>query len=306
MHAEFQQNTYRKEMKLMAKKGLGKGLGVLLPATEPITTAPEISEDAVVELKLMDIEPNAGQPRKKFDDDHLTELSESIKEHGVITPILVHKSDNGYYRIIAGERRWRASKLAGKKTIPAIIKDYDKMKVYEVSLIENLQRKDLNPVEEALGYKKLMDDFGLTQEQIAQKLSKSRSGIANSLRLLSLSKEALELLENGSLSSGHAKILAGIDNSKLQTELAQLVAENGLSVRELEKLVKKPEAKKQPSKKEDINTMLAYEGLEKRIADIFSTKVKIVNNKGKGKITIDYYSNDDLERIAKLLENIGK
>ena len=169
-----------------------------------------------------------------------------------------------------------------------------------------MQRQDLNPVEEALGYKKLMEDFSLTQEQIAQKLSKSRSGIANSLRLLSLTKEALELLENGSISSGHAKILAGIDDKKLQTELAQLVAENGLSVRELEKIAKRPEAKKEVPKKEDINTKLAFEGLEKRIADIFSTKVKIVNNKGKGKITIDYYSGEDLERITKLLENIGK
>ena len=291
----------------MAKKGLGKGLGVLLPTTDvqPAPT-PVVGEDAVVELKIMDVEPNSEQPRKRFDDEHLAELAESIKEHGVITPILVHKSDNGYYKIIAGERRWRASKIAGSKTIPAIIKDYDQMKVYEVALIENLQRQDLNPVEEALGYKKLMEDFSLTQEQIAQKLSKSRSGIANSLRLLSLTKEALELLENGSISSGHAKILAGIDDKKVQTELAQLVAENGLSVRELEKIAKKPEAKKEVVKKEDINTKLAFEGLEKRIADIFSTKVKIVNNKGKGKITIDYYSGEDLERITKLLENIGK
>ena len=290
----------------MAKKGLGKGLGVLLPTAEQPVQSPDISEDAIVELKLIDVEPNAEQPRKKFDDEHLSELAESIKEHGVITPILVHKSENGYYKIIAGERRWRASKLAGKKTIPAIIKDYDKMKIYEVALIENLQRQDLNPVEEALGYKKLMEDFSLTQEQIAQKLSKSRSGIANSLRLLSLSKEALALLENGSISSGHAKILAGIEDKKVQTELAQLVCENNLSVRELEKIVKKSAAPAPKTKKEDINTKLAYEGLEKRIADIFSTKVKIVNNKGKGKITIDYYSNEDLERITKLLENIGK
>lgn len=290
----------------MAKKGLGKGLGVLLPTTEPVAQPPEISDDAIVELKVMDVEPNSEQPRKKFDDEHLAELAESIKEHGVITPILVHKSDNGYYKIIAGERRWRASKLAGAKTIPAIIKDYDQMKIYEVSLIENLQRQDLNPVEEALGYKKLMEDFSLTQEQIAKKLSKSRSGIANSLRLLSLSKEALKLLENGSITSGHAKVLAGIEDAKIQTELALLVSENNLSVRELEKLVKKPDTPKEKNKKEDINTKLAYEGLEKRIADIFSTKVKIVNNKGKGKITIDYYSNEDLERITKLLENIGK
>lgn len=290
----------------MAKKGLGKGLGVLLTATETVASPQNTSDDAVVELKIIDVEPNAEQPRKKFDDEHLAFLAESIKEHGVISPILVCKSDNGYYKIIAGERRWRASKLAGKKTIPAIVKDYDQMKVYEVSLIENLQRQDLNPVEEALGYKKLIDDFDLTQDQIAKKLSKSRSSIANSLRLLSLSEEALELLENGSISTGHAKILAGIDNAKIQTELAKLVAENSLTVRELENLIKKSDGKKKKPKKEDINTMLAFEDLEKRIADIFATKVKITSSKGKGKITIDYYSNDDLERITKLLENIGK
>lgn len=290
----------------MAKKGLGKGLGVLLTATETVASPQNTSDDAVVELKIIDVEPNAEQPRKKFDDEHLAFLAESIKEHGVISPILVCKSDNGYYKIIAGERRWRASKLAGKKTIPAIVKDYDQMKVYEVSLIENLQRQDLNPVEEALGYKKLIDDFDLTQDQIAKKLSKSRSSIANSLRLLSLSEEVLGLLENGSISTGHAKILAGIDNAKIQTELAKLVAENSLTVRELENLIKKSEGKKKKPKKEDINTMLAFEDLEKRIADIFATKVKITSSKGKGKITIDYYSNDDLERITKLLENIGK
>ena len=290
----------------MAKKGLGKGLGVLLTATETVASPQNTSDDAVVELKIIDIEPNAEQPRKKFDDEHLAFLAESIKEHGVISPILVCKSDNGYYKIIAGERRWRASKLAGKKTIPAIVKDYDQMKVYEVSLIENLQRQDLNPVEEALGYKKLIDDFDLTQDQIAKKLSKSRSSIANSLRLLSLSEEVLGLLENGSISTGHAKILAGIDNAKIQTELAKLVAENSLTVRELENLIKKSDGKKKKPKKEDINTMLAFEDLEKRIADIFATKVKITSSKGKGKITIDYYSNDDLERITKLLENIGK
>lgn len=290
----------------MAKKGLGKGLGVLLTATESVASPINTRDDEVVELKIIDVEPNAEQPRKKFDDENLAFLAESIKEHGVISPILVCKSDNGYYKIIAGERRWRASKLAGKKTIPAIVKDYDRMKVYEISLIENLQRQDLNPVEEALGYKKLIDDFDLTQEQIAKKLSKSRSSIANSLRLLSLSKEALELLEKGSISIGHAKILAGIDSAKIQTELANLVSENALTVRELEKLIKKQDEKKPKSKKEDINTLLAFEDLEKRIADIFATKVKISDNKGKGKITIDYYSNDDLERITKLLENIGK
>jgi ParB family chromosome partitioning protein len=170
----------------MAKKGLGKGLNALISDPHVEDTAPVISKDAVITLKLMDVEPNSNQPRKAFDDEALNELSKSIKEHGVISPIIVSPPVNGYYKIIAGERRWRASKLAGMKTIPAIIKEYDDENLYEVALIENLQRQDLNPVEEAMGYKKLMDDFNLTQEKIAEKLSKSRSSIANSLRLLAL------------------------------------------------------------------------------------------------------------------------
>ena len=288
----------------MAKKGLGKGLNALISSPEITETKPEINGEAVVTLKIMDVEPNSEQPRKVFEDEALTELSESIKEHGVITPIIVAPPVNGYYKIIAGERRWRASKLAGQKTIPAIIKDYDEVKLYEVSLIENLQRKDLNPVEEAMGYKKLMDDFNLTQEKISERLSKSRSSIANSLRLLSLDKSVLELLAKGIISTGHAKILVALD-TKTQIKLSKEIAEKNLSVRELENAVKS--LSKPKKEKQNYNLMLAFEEIEKSLTESLSTKVKIANSKnGKGKITIDYYSTEDLERITKLLTNNGK
>ena len=290
----------------MAKKGLGKGLNALISAPEPEAAQPQVSGESIVTLKLMDVEPNSNQPRKVFEDEALAELAESIKEHGVISPIIVAPPVNGYYKIIAGERRWRASKLAGVKTIPAIIKDYDSLKLYEVSLIENLQRRDLNPVEEAMGYRKLMDDFNLTQEKIAERLSKSRSSIANSLRLLSLSQTALDLLAHEKISTGHAKVLVAVD-SKLQTKLAKEAAEKSLSVRELETMIKQLSKKEKPKAKQDLNLKFAFEEIEKRIADSLATKVKIANSKnGKGKITIDYYSTEDLERITNLLSNNGK
>ncbi len=291
----------------MAKKGLGRGLNALLQSDEPISSAAKTSgEETVSELKIMDIEPNISQPRKDFDDEKISELADSIREHGVITPILVQKSENGFYKIIAGERRWRASKLAGKKTIPAIIKDYDKEEFYEVSLIENLQRQDLNPVEEALGYKRLMDEFGFTQEDVAKKLSKSRSSVANSLRLLNLEKEVMEFLSGGKISTGHAKVLLGLSDKKRQISLAKETYEKELSVRQLESLLKATSKKPKKEIGKDLNIRLAFENAEKRFSDIFSTKVQIVDKEGKGKITIDYYSKEDLDRITKLLEKIKK
>lgn len=295
---------------MAAKRGLGKGVNALFreqePVAAPAATQPLAEGEAVVELKVVDVEPNAGQPRKDFDDTALAELADSIREHGVLTPILVQKGENGFYKIIAGERRWRASKLAGQKTIPAIVKDFDEMKIHEVALIENLQRRDLNPVEEALGYRQLMDDYNLTQEKISQRLGKSRSSIANALRLLSLAKPALDLLAKGDISTGHAKVLAGIEDAKQQAQLAELVAKDNLSVRELENIIRNMTKKTKKPKKEDINLKLAFETIEKRIADSLATKVKISNSNGKGKITIDYYSTEDLERITSLLENNGK
>ncbi len=291
----------------MAKKGLGRGLNALLQSDEPISSEVKVQgKETVSELKIMDIEPNTTQPRKDFDDEKISELADSIKEHGVISPILVQKSENGFYKIIAGERRWRASKLAGKKTIPAIIKDYNKEEFYEVSLIENLQRQDLNPVEEALGYKRLMDEFGFTQEEVAKKLSKSRSSVANSLRLLNLEKEVMELLREGKISTGHAKVLLGLSDKKRQIALSKEVAEKELSVRQLENLIKADTQKPKKEIKKDLNLRLAFEDAEKRFSNIFSTKVQIVDKKGKGKITIDYYSKEDLDRITKLLEKIKK
>ena len=291
----------------MAKKGLGRGLNALLQSDEPISSEVKVQgQETVSELKIMDIEPNTTQPRKDFDDEKISELADSIKEHGVITPILVQKSENGFYKIIAGERRWRASKLAGKKTIPAIIKEYNKEEFYEVSLIENLQRQDLNPVEEALGYKRLMDEFGFTQEEVAKKLSKSRSSVANSLRLLNLEKEVMELLREGKISTGHAKVLLGLSDKKRQIALSKEVAEKELSVRQLENLIKADTQKPKKEIKKDLNLRLAFEDAEKRFSNIFSTKVQIVDKKGKGKITIDYYSKEDLDRITKLLEKIKK
>ncbi len=296
---------------MAGKRGLGKGVNALFANQEPIAS-PQINlqtipdGEAVVELKVMDVEPNSEQPRKDFDEVALTELADSIREHGVLTPIMVQKSKNGFYKIIAGERRWRASKLAGQKTIPAIIKDFDEEKIHQVALIENLQRRDLNPVEEALGYRQLMDVYNLTQDKISQKLGKSRSSIANALRLLNLDKQILDLLAKGEISTGHAKVLAGIEDKSEQIKYALQTAKDSLSVRELENLIKSMSKKPAKPKKQDINLRLAFETIEKRIADSLATKVKISNKNGKGKITIDYYSTEDLERITNLLEINGK
>ena len=284
-------------------KGLGRGLGALIkenPVVEEVSTP--VANGSVTELKIVDVEPNKGQPRKDFDEEALEALSESIKEHGVIQPILVIKSENGFYKLIAGERRWRAAKMAGLKKIPAIIKDYDDVKAYEVSLIENLQREDLNPIEESLGYKKLIDEFSLTQEQISKRVSKSRSAVANSLRLLTLPDEVVRLIEDKKLSTGHAKVLLSANDKKFIVETAKLVVEKQISVRDLEKIVKL-EGKPQPKeKKEDLNLKLAIMELEKTASELIGSKVKISGGKNKGKIEIEYYGNDDLERIINLLK----
>jgi len=283
---------------LIKKKGLGKGLGALLTDENS-----SIESDSIKEIKLVDIEPNAGQPRKAFDDDKLSELAESIKINGVISPILVHESENGYYKIIAGERRWRASKLAGLKTIPAIVKKAEELKVYELALIENLQRQDLNPIEEALGYRKLMFEYGLTQEQVSERVSKSRSSVANALRLLNLPDEVIKMIENGDISVGHAKVLLSLsDNNKIIT-LANLVYQDGLSVRELEIAIKNENKPVKQKKETDLNLKLAFETIEKSVSSVLGTKVKIIDNNNKGKIQIEYYSSKDLERILKIIEN---
>lgn len=236
-------------------------------------------------------------------------MAASIREHGVISPILVKKQSNGFYKIIAGERRWRASKKAGKKTIPAIIKDFTNQQVQEIALIENLQREDLNPIEEARGYKQLMEDFELTQEQISQKVSKSRSTVANSLRLLNLSTKICGYIEQNKLSAAHAKILLSITDKDLQDNYAEICVNENLTRRELEKLIKenpngKVIEKKKKEVKEDLNLTLALMDFEKKMENSLGTKVKVINGKKKGKIEIEYYGSADLERICRIL-NIG-
>ena len=289
----------------MAKKGLGKGLGALLgddgakDVVSPVSS-PDI-KDSVITLKLVDIEPNREQPRKDFDDEKLDELASSIKEHGVIQPILVARSENGFYSIIAGERRWRAAKKAGIKTIPAIIKDFDSLKIQEVALIENLQRENLNPVEEALGYKKLMEDFSLTQEQISSKMGKSRSSVANSLRLLNLAPDALDALKKNEISFGHAKVILSLENKKAQSELTKKIIQDDLSVRATEQLLKEKDTKPPKKKKVNLSVKLAFETIEKSISSALGTNVKISDKGNKGTIQISYYSKEELERITEIL-----
>lgn len=295
---------------MMAKKGLGRGLGALLgeSGAEDVVMpkAETFEKDSVVNLKLVDIEPNREQPRVDFDDEKLEELASSIKEHGVLSPILVAKSDNGFYSIVAGERRWRAAKKAGIKTIPAIIKDFDELKIQEVALIENLQREDLNPVEEALGYKKLMENFSLTQEQISGKMGKSRSSVANSLRLLNLSPEVLEMVKNKEISFGHAKVILGAESKKAQLEIAKRVKAEDLSVRATEELIKEKPKKAKKEKKINLNLKLAFETIENSLSSTFGTDVKIADKGNKGTIRISYYSKEELERITKILQKKGK
>ena len=288
----------------MAKKGLGRGLDTLLGGgnAEDIVSPKKksVPKDGVTLIKIVDIEPNRLQPRKEFDDEALAELAESIKTHGVITPIIVKEAENGFYTIVAGERRWRASKIAGLKEIPAVVRELSDMQTQEIALIENLQRQDLNPVEEALGYKKLMDDFGLTQEQIAQKMSKSRSSVANSLRVLTLAKDVLELLKDGKISFGHAKVIIACDKKK-QSEIAKRIVAEDLSVRATEELLKAKEQKPKKKTKTDISRSLAFDEAEKKISSIIGANVKINDKGDKGTVKIEYFSSDELKKILKLL-----
>lgn len=280
---------------MIKKTGLGKGLGALIPENE------DKVENAITEIKLTDIEPNDKQPRKEFDDSALTDLSESIKEHGVVQPIIVRKLGNGY-QIIAGERRWRASRLAGVKTIPAIVKDCTNLEVMELALIENLQREDLNSIEEAQAYKSLLEEYEMTQEEIAKKIGKSRPAIANSLRLLQLPTVIKDMIASGKISQGHARALLAIEGEKKQLEIAEKIIEQQLNVRQIEKLAKTEKTKEKTIEKEDIY-QIEIKQLEERLKEALGTKVTIQHKKDKGKIEIEYYSNDELDRIIELMEN---
>lgn len=291
------------------KNALGKGLNVLIPeasTTQPIkrrTRKSNASNESNLTLHINAIEPNRNQPRKVFDEKTLDELAASIKQFGIIQPIVVQKRED-YYEIIAGERRWRAAKIAGLKEIPVIIKEYSDNEMLEISLIENIQREDLNPIEEAKAYQALIEEFHLKQEEIADKVSKSRSAITNSMRLLKLSKPVQEMLINGEISMGHARALLAITDEDIQVKTAERVRDEGLSVRNIEKIVKDLSSKRDNKKEETDDTYkFLYRDLEENLKQILGNKVTIKNKKNnKGKIEIEYYSQDDLERIIDLLK----
>lgn len=264
-------------------------------------------EGNVIQVKISEVEPNRSQPRKNFEEDSIAELAESIRQFGILQPLLVVKRD-GYYEIVAGERRWRAAKQAGLKTVPVIVKNLSEQEFVEISLIENIQREDLNPVEEAQAYKRLIEEFSLKQEEIAERVSKSRTAIANSLRLLKLDDRVLQMINDNSISAGHARALLGLSTGDLQARAAMKVFDEKLSVRETEKLVKKMT----DAPKEVVNTPLRdtsqdviFENLENRMKGILGTKVSIQRKKNnKGTIEIEYYSNDELDRLVELLGTI--
>ena len=299
----------------MIKKGLGKGLDALFSVYEEDDNkqAEQIkkyeeknnikqADSGVLEVELTKIKPNPNQPRKNFDQTALEELMESIKIHGVIQPIVLANHIDGGYIIIAGERRFRASQMAKLKTIPAIIKDYTERQIKEIALIENLQREDLNPIETAKALKDVMLEYDMTQDEIADRIGKSRSAIANTLRLLSLSAEVMKLVEEGKLSAGHARTLVVISDKKVQYTIALKASEDKMSVRDLEKAVKdvlNPPVKK---KKLDRNQSLELKELVSDMQKVFSTKVSVLGSDHKGRIYIDYFSKDDLNRICELVE----
>lgn len=283
----------------MSKKtGLGKGLDALFgPAPEE----EQIQENDILKnLQINEVEPNRDQPRKNFNQEALEELANSIKEYGLIQPIVVSKKD-GYYCIIAGERRWRACKLAGLKEIPAIIREDDEKKNQEIALIENIQREDLNPFEKALGIKNLMNTYNLTQEEVAKKLGMGRSTVANSIRVLNLDSRVLELVKQGKITEAHCKLLLAITDPEKQYFTALDIVERGTTTKELEKTNQKINKKKVST--EDLKrTKILYKDIENTFQGFFGTKVKIAPGKKKGKIMIEYASNDDLERILKLIK----
>lgn len=289
------------------KRGLGKGLDVMIPnrIIEPESNGDDnVSRETL--LPINEIEPNKSQPRKKFDQESLQELAESIKQYGVIQPLLVQKKDK-YYEIIAGERRWRASRLAGLKEVPVIIKDYSPQETVEIALIENIQREDLNPIEEAQAYQRLIKEFKLKQEELAKRVSKSRTAITNSLRLLKLDERVQQMLIEDQLSGGHARALLSLEDSNLQYETACKVINDNLSVRDTEKLVKKLLSKKVEKEVAvtDENAFI-YKSLEDKLKNILGTKVSIQRKqKNKGKIEIEYYSDEELERIIEMFDSLN-
>ena len=295
------------------KSGLGKGLDSLIPNKKNDISASKVEKKQEKEndspksgeimVRINEVEPNRDQPRKDFDEDALMELADSIRQFGILQPLLVQKKKN-YYEIIAGERRWRAAKLAGIKEVPIIVKDYTDQEIVEISLIENIQRENLNPIEEAMAFKRLLQEFQLKQDEVAERVSKSRTAVTNSMRLLKLSPRVQQMIIDDMISTGHARALLAIDDEEQQFILANKIFDEKLSVRETEKLVK---ALKNPKKEVKKEHTFIYENIEEQIKNIMGTKVS-VNQKanGKGKIEIEYYSEEELERIYDLLMTIPR
>lgn len=298
------------------KSGLGKGLDSLIKdnsSAKKTAAANTSSENKTEEMKSGEqmmkinmVEPNRDQPRKKFEEDALLELADSIKQFGVLQPLLVRKRKD-YYEIIAGERRWRAAKMAGVKEVPVIIKDYTEQEIVEIGLIENIQRENLNPIEEAMAFKKLLEEFNLKQDEVAERVSKSRTAVTNSMRLLKLDERVQEMIVDDMISTGHARALLAIDDKEQQYDLANKIFDEKLSVRETEKLVKEIKNPKKPKMKKKVENEFVYADLENRMKEVMGTKVNISSKgNGKGKIEIEYYSDEELERMFEMIMSIRK
>ena len=298
------------------KSGLGKGLDSLIKdnsSAKKTAAANTSSENKAEEMKSGEqmmkinmVEPNRDQPRKKFEEDALLELADSIKQFGVLQPLLVRKRKD-YYEIIAGERRWRAAKMAGVKEVPVIIKDYTEQEIVEIGLIENIQRENLNPIEEAMAFKKLLEEFNLKQDEVAERVSKSRTAVTNSMRLLKLDERVQEMIVDDMISTGHARALLAIDDKEQQYDLANKIFDEKLSVRETEKLVKEIKNPKKPKMKKKVENEFVYTDLENRMKEVMGTEVNISSKgNGKGKIEIEYYSDEELERMFEMIMSIRK
>lgn len=298
----------------MVKKGLGRGLESLFAMydeevgdeniTSGFSQTRPVDNSGVSEIDISMLEPNPNQPRKNFDAESLNELASSIRVHGVIQPIVVNRQQNGKYMIIAGERRYRASKMAGIQTVPAIVKNYTEKQIKEISIIENLQREDLNPIESARAIKQLMEEYSLTQEEVAERIGKSRSNIANMTRLLSLYPDVIKLVEDGKLSSGHARCLVVVENPTDQIRLANSAIKENWNVRDLEKAVKKALNPAPAVQKKEVQSLELKDLIEK-MQKTLATKVSAIGNDNKGRIYIDYYTRDDLDRISDLISLIN-
>lgn len=292
---------------MAVKRGLGKGIDTLIPqntkASGDLSNEGAKGSQAETLININEIEPNKNQPRKRFDEDSLAELAESIKLHGVIQPLIIRK-DGKLYTIIAGERRWRAARMAGLKKVPAIIKDYTSREVMEIALIENIQRQDLNPIEEAQAYQNLIDEYHLKQDEVAEKVSKSRAAVTNSLRLLRLTKKVQQMVIDDIISGGHARALLSLEDKEKQEELAMRILDEKLSVREVEKLVKRMQntkvRKTKSEEKPDIDPVFIRDA-ENRLKEAIGTKVTVNHKNNKGKIEIEYYSGEELDRILDFI-----